>query len=249
MAPLTAPTALNIVEYLDHPKLKNFVRKYSPGSYLFRQGEQGNTMAIIVDGIIWLVAEKEGQADHVAAVLERGHFIGERAVMGTTAHTRFFSAKAKTHSTVIELGLQDIDRIQQTAPDLMIDLLRRMFLVAADRIDRANRLIRLLRSTDHAERLVELIVHFSQSSGRQVPEGTEFVLTLDSLIYHLDMPLEHIEEAIAELVRKKLIRKGVGDYYILKDPKTLIAYAPQLRLQLKSLSGGKGSGFSLFRRG
>jgi len=250
--PAPSPSIQQIVEYLDHPKLKNFVKKFSAGSYLFKQGDMGNTMYIIVDGTIWLVSEKEGQPDHVAAVLERGQFIGERAVMGFNAHRRFFSAKAKTQIIVIELGLKDIDMIQQTAPDLMIDMLRRMFLVAADRLDRANHLMRLLRSSDNVDRLVELIVYFSDLSGRKVPEGTEFILTLDSLQYHVDMPPEHIEECIAELVRKKILKKSINDYYVLKDPKAVIAFAPHLRQQLAHLRGGqpaaKSGGFSFFKR-
>lgn len=248
---LSAPShsKQQILEYLDHPKLKNFVKKFSAGSYLFKQGEMGNTMCIILDGSVWLVAEQEGQPDRVAAVLERGQFIGERAVMGFSAHRRFFSAKAKTHATVIEVGLKDIDMIQQTAPDLMIDMLRRMFLIAADRLDNANHLIRLLRSSDNVDRLVELIAHIAEHSGRKVPEGSEFLLTQDSLNYHLDMAPEEIEESIAELVRRKLLRKSVNDYYVLKDPAALIAYAPNLRQQLAHVPqrDTKG-GFSFFRR-
>ncbi len=230
----TAPKPIHqIAEYLDHPKLKNFVKKFPTGTYLFKQGQMGNTMCIIVAGIVWLISEKEGQPDHVAAILSTGQFIGERAVMGFSAHKRFFSAKAHTHVTVIELGLKDIDMIQHTAPDLMIDMLRRMFLVAADRLDRSNQLIRLLRSTDNVERLVELILHYSQTSGRTVPEGVEFVLTLDSLLYHLEMPKEHIDECLAELVRKKLIKKTVSDFYILRDPKALMGYISNLRQHLE----------------
>jgi len=238
-----------ILEYLDHPKLKNFVKKFPAGTYLFKQGEMGNTMCIILDGAVWLVAEQDGEEDRVAAVLDRGQFIGERAVMGFSAHRRFFSAKAKTHVTVIEVGLKDIDMIQQTAPDLMIDMLRRMFLIAADRLDTANHLIRLLRSSDNVDRFLELIVHFSEHSGRKVPEGTEFIMTLDSLAYHLDMTGADIEEGIAELVRKKLLRKTVNDYYVLKDPAALVAHAPYLRQLLAQIpqKDAKG-GFSFFRK-
>lgn len=247
---VTQRQALNIVSYLDHPALKPHVRRVTAGQYLFRQGDRGNTMFIIVDGTVWLVAERD-EEEHVAGVLERGHFLGEKAALGTGAHTRFFSALAKTSATVIELGLPDLDRIQNTSPDLMIDILRRIFSVAADRIDRANHLIRLLRSSDTAKRLVELIIYFSESQGRKVPEGVEFPLNDDSIHYHVDMPTEEIDACLEELVAKKILKRTVNNYFVLRDPKALRDHLPAVRMFLdrtRARSQSRPSSFWRFGR-
>lgn len=224
-----------IIEYLDHPVLKPFIRKIPASQYLFRQGEDGSSMFIILDGTVWLIAEKDGQ-EHVAQVLERGQFLGERSVMGHAQHKRFFSALAKNRATVLELETGDFDSIHNSAPELMIDMLRRMFTVAAARLDRSNHMVRILRSSDNIQRLVDLILYFAQASGREVPEGVEFLLSDDSIHYHVDMGKGAIEECLRQLEKKKLIRREVNQYYILRNAEALREYIPELRSHIKEVS-------------
>ncbi len=221
------------VEYLESPELKKFTREIPAGEYLFRQGEFGKTMFIICDGTVWLIAERD-ESEHVAAVLERGQFLGEKPVMSGEAHKRLFSARAKTTVTVLELGLADINKIEQTTPLIMLELLKRMFWLAASRLERQNHLTQLLRSSDEATRFVHLIIWLSHNSSRKVSGGIEFIMTPDSIHHYTDMPRERVTLSIQELVRRSLIKPVVDNYYWLKDEKALIAAIPDLRDFLQS---------------
>ena len=222
------------IDFQAHPALRKNIKRFPSGQYLFRQAEPGNTMFLILDGIVWLLGDKDGES-HVAGVLEKGQFIGEKAALGNAHHQRFFSALAKTTVTAIELTLSDLDHIEKESPELMIHILRGVFSVAAERLDRSNHLIRVLRSSDNVKRLIELILYFSESQGRKVPEGVEFPLNEDSIHYHVDMQKEEIDSCLDELVAKKALRRSTNHYYILKNEKLLRDAVAPLRIFLAKL--------------
>ncbi len=215
-------------EYLKQPIFRRFTKQYGAGQYLFRQGQMGSTLYIILEGSVWLVSE-HGEEEHVAAVLERGQFLGEKAVMNATPHRRFFSATIKEHAVVIELRLEDLDMIRDAMPDLIIELQRQMFKVAAGRLDRSNYLVRILRSSDNVERLVQLMVYFVHTAGRKVPGGTEVVMSQESILYHIDMDPEDVSACLEKLIQENLCMRLSNSFYLIPDDRELLEYLPKLR--------------------
>jgi len=108
-------------------------------------------MFVIAKGLVELIAERHGQK-HLVGFIEAGQFLGEKAVLSDSPHQRAFSAKTKTETAILELGLHAIEKIRKNAPDLMNDLLKQMFQMAALRLDRANQLSQALRPADTTQR-------------------------------------------------------------------------------------------------
>lgn len=223
---------MKVVDYFwDHPELKRFHREINAGDYLFRQRQKGNTMFIILRGLVELVAER-GKHEYVISFVEAGQFLGEKAIVRDAPYLRAYSARAKTDSTILEMGLKAFEAVRKAAPDIMSDVYRHIFQIAAERLDRANFLTKGLRSSNNVERLIHLILYFCRATGRKVPGGTQFVLTPDTALYYIDMPEEQVANCLHELVLKKLLVQETSDCYILPSEQALIYSAPSLKEQL-----------------
>ena len=215
---------MQLPEYLRYPALKKFQRRYKPGDYLFRQGDDGETMFILIEGTVALIAEWDGQ-EHVDSLLRPGEILGEKAVVSKDPYQRYFSARARTEAVALEMSLNDIDFVHELVPDLMYDIMKRSFQVAADRLERANYLIRGLRAESHMERLAGAILHFCRASGIRVARGIEVVLSSDSLFYYVEMEPQEIEGHLAALQKANVLVKIRPDYYLLTDERALMKYA------------------------
>lgn len=68
-------------------------RKLAPGTYVFREGDQGDHMYIVLDGKVMISKEILGSGEEALAFLERGDYFGEMALIDNQPR----SADAKTH--------------------------------------------------------------------------------------------------------------------------------------------------------
>ncbi len=177
-------------EYLLNPNLKPFLREVESGKYLFRQGQSGNSMYIILDGVIQLYDESESEP-HLIGTFGPGQFFGEKAMIPGSPHLRMFTAQALIGTTALEVELSDVKMIESVIPDFMTKL----FQLAAKRLDRTYHLIRVLRSPDDIERLIHCILYFYRCPGLEAA-GHRFVsFTVDDLHYLTPLDKDQIRLA------------------------------------------------------
>jgi CRP-like cAMP-binding protein len=212
----------------DHPHLAKYRKILPQGQYLFRQGEEGSTMFIIARGIIQLMAERDG-AQLVVSYAQAGDFLGEKAIVGAQPHKRFFTAVAKSEVQYLELDLAALAVIEGRNPDLFKDILKEMFLLAARRLDHANYLNRVLRSSKNTTRLLNLILHFAVCTGRKQPHGWEVSLTVDRIRYFIDMSQFEVEECLKALEGKGLLVPQGDDFFVIPNEQALLSAVPLLK--------------------
>lgn len=212
-------------DVMDHPKLKKFLKEIPTDTYLFRQGQQGNTMFILLDGVVELIAERE-ESSHVTGLLAAGEFLGERAITEKEPYRRYYSAKAIQPVVALEIGAQDLEFLRITAPELMTDIMVRAFGIAARRLSRMNILVQSLRSSDNEERLIRSILYFCRTAGRPVHTGVEVALSAQGIHYYIDMPLEAIDQHLKQLETEGLMRRMNEDFYFIPDVNALTARLP-----------------------
>ncbi len=216
--------------FWDHPALGRFRREVKAGEFLFQQKQPGNTMFIILKGLVELVAQR-GDKEYVINIVPAGQFLGEKAIVKESPYQRAYAARAKVDSTILEMGLKAIEAIRKAAPEIMNDIFKHIFQIAAERLDRANYLTAGLRSSNNAERLIHLVLYFSRSTGRPGPDGIEFLMKPESVSYYIDMPQEKIEGCINELLVKSLLKRASDDCFILPSEQELLKSLPQLKEQ------------------
>lgn len=218
---------MEALEFVKQPFLSQFLRSYAAGETLFNQGETAQTMMLIVSGRVVLLGESSGDT-YVAGLLEEGQILGERVLFAKSPYQRAFSARAEIETTVLELGPDDLKAIEKQEPAVMTALLRSILKVVAVRFDRANQLVKLLRTSNTIERLVHVILYYRRCSARMTSEGPEVHLSIDSIHHYVDLERPQIEKSIEALVSKGLLVSAGKEKYLIPDEQALIAYAQKL---------------------
>lgn len=208
--------------YLTHPVLKHLISKYEKDHVLFKQGQLGSTMFVILQGEVRILSH-EGMEDFSVATLGPGEFLGERALIKETAYRRHFTAKTVKPTIVIELGRKEFASLRISAPDVMENLLIRSFEINATRLDNANYLLRVLKSSDNFHRLVQSILYLANTIGHSDGQGTHLPQLVDWLHHHIDLSKEQIKTHLKELTRQGLLKPKPGGTFVLVDYTNLFA--------------------------
>lgn len=89
----------------------------SPGDFVFRQGERGDRMYLVIEGEIDLVV-----GNKVVESAAPGAFIGELALIDESP--RSASARARTEARVFPIDEQRFQSLVQETPSFALDLMR-----------------------------------------------------------------------------------------------------------------------------
>jgi len=225
---MSTAKVLPLQSSFDRPELKQFQRKYKKGEVLFNQGDNGNTLFVIVSGVVQLTAVRDEAELHISS-LEPGHVLGEKAILAVKPHKRFFGARAKTDVVAMEFSAADFEKLEKTSPETALEIMHRVCKVSVDRLDRIDHLIKVLRPADNIDRLVYMIIHFSHFEGHKTPEGTRVHLPIDTVRYYMAMSPFEIETCLAELHKMNVLISTADDNFVLKDQAALISAIPQLK--------------------
>lgn len=109
--------------FRDLPEIKAF----AAGEYIFRKGEQGSTMYMIIEGDIELVVGRL-----VVEIAHPGAFIGEMALIDDA--TRSASARAKNDARVFPIDEARFQSLVEDTPSFALDVMKALAL----RLRRAN---------------------------------------------------------------------------------------------------------------
>ena len=179
------------------------------GKVFFTEGEEGEHMYIIQEGSVRITKNIDGR-DHTLAVLGKGDFFGEMAIVTRTTRT----------ATATAAGLVKLLRFDRDGFLNMIEKNARIALNVIDklcrRLQQANMQIQhLVRRNEKG--LIALNLHYAfTEKGRDV-KGLDYAKLLRELSLCLEFPQEKIQKYIGEL-REKQIFKLESDHLILLDP-------------------------------
>jgi CRP/FNR family transcriptional regulator, cyclic AMP receptor protein len=216
----------------DSPKLRKFLKTFSPGSLLFKQGELGSTLFFVVRGMVELVFERDG-SEHVTEIVEAGGFLGERALVTKEPYRRYYSARANQETQALEINSKDLELLKITVPELMTDLMTGAFEVAAKRLHRMNTLVNALRYSDNALRFMHCVLYYCKETGTPVPNGIEVPLSIAGFAHYTDMTVSQIERYFGEMEEARLIEKLPNGFYLVPSVDAIELAADRERARSK----------------
>lgn len=117
--PLTQDELRRIAETLGR-------RVFGPGQTLVSAGEQGESLFILIEGLLDVEVERDMAWQHVAT-LEPGEFFGEMSLL--TGERRSATVRARSESVVYEISKQPLEDIMRKRPELG----EKLSLILADR--------------------------------------------------------------------------------------------------------------------
>jgi len=80
-----------------------------PGEILFKEGDRGDYVCFIVDGILEVIKQTEGGKTVVISTISKGRSIGEMSIIDDSP--RSATVKSKTNATLITLTQEKLDII------------------------------------------------------------------------------------------------------------------------------------------
>ena len=136
---------IRIVERAAH------IRNYSPGEPIFKQGDPGNGMYIIIDGRVGIFLNIPNQEPKQLSELGAGDFFGEIALLDESPRTA--GATALENSTIIGFYRPDLMDILKIKPAVGSKILLSLSEVLATRLRSTNS--ELVKASRQLEELIE----------------------------------------------------------------------------------------------
>jgi small-conductance mechanosensitive channel/CRP-like cAMP-binding protein len=90
-----------VPEHLERLARSVSVQRFGRGEVLFRQGEPGETLFVVLSGELDILSEQDGRTEHVASV-RAGSFVGEGSLMTGDARSATGAAARDTVAIVID---------------------------------------------------------------------------------------------------------------------------------------------------
>ncbi len=94
----------------------------APGEVVFKEGDKGDYVCFLVDGVLDVVKEPEAAQGIVISTLTRGRSIGEMAVIDELP--RSATVKARTKSTLLTLSRENFNYILEAHSGIGVKILK-----------------------------------------------------------------------------------------------------------------------------
>jgi CRP/FNR family cyclic AMP-dependent transcriptional regulator len=123
------------------------VSRLEPGEIVFSEGDPGDEVCFVVDGILDVFKSYDGRIEKRIAVTAPGGSIGEMAVVADCPRTA--TVKARTNATLLTLSRRRFDQICDEHPRIGVKIMRAIArLVSLHLKDTSRELLELLTPLD-----------------------------------------------------------------------------------------------------
>lgn len=150
-------------------KLKNNIRNFPKGSYIYQQEDIRKYMYFLIEGRVKISIYSPNGSEKTLAIHEPGSFFGETAFFDQMAS--FCCAEALKDSVVVCLGKQDIRRLMQDNPEIIFH----MFDSMGRKIRLLSFQVEYLSFMKIEERLIALLLTLFDSFGIECSKANDFV--------------------------------------------------------------------------
>jgi CRP/FNR family transcriptional regulator, cyclic AMP receptor protein len=179
---------------------------------LFRKGDPGTHMVVVVRGRIKVCTHSEDGKELVLNLINPGEVVGEIALLDGSDRTA--DAVTLTDSDLLILERRDFIPFLQRHPDSCM----RLFAVLCDRLRKTSELLEEALFLEGSSRLAKRLVHLAEVFGKPVPGGVKIDISLSQqqLGNMVGMSRESMNKQLKQWRRDGLIRIENG-HYVLTD--------------------------------
>ncbi|MBI5502164.1 MAG: Crp/Fnr family transcriptional regulator [Deltaproteobacteria bacterium] len=189
------------------PKL---AKTFPKGTVLFREGDPGAEMFIILSGSI-RVSKQIGNLERTLTVMGAGEFIGEMAIL--TGENRSATATIEDEARLVPIDAAMLESLVARSPEVAVRLLKRL----AFRLKAANDLAAILLHRDARVRVVRGVALLVETRGVDRGEDEVFIeVSPVELAGQLGLEPAEVTEVLGRLERGGMITPvpGEGGYTV-----------------------------------
>ena len=202
-------------------RLKRQVKK---GDMIFKDGQAGQTMFIILQGEVE-ISKKLGDQKTVLAKLEPGSVFGEMAIIDS--QPRSATATAVSNTVLLEISREMFRKRMEEVPKW----LQAFFGIIVERLRVATKNQSILLTQGAGRQVVNLLALFAKQAEPD-SAGTVFLpwgTTLTSIGFYIGLNEERVNETMNKLVTLHLAvsdrREGFGRVFLVEKPGRFYKFA------------------------
>jgi CRP-like cAMP-binding protein len=196
----------------ENPLFEKYGQTFDPGKVIFHEGESGEHMFIIQSGEV-KISKNIGGREHELAVLEKGDFFGEMAIVSRIARTATATAVNRTQLLAFDrqgfMGM--IEKNAKIALNIIDKLCRRL--------QNANSQIQMMFQANQRS-LIALNLYTRFSEKKPDEQHLPLDRTIEQISLNLETPSQLVQEQINEFIRQNILSTK-GNAIWLLDKKTL----------------------------
>ena len=179
------------------------------GKVIFKEGEEGEQMFIIQEGKV-RISRKMGDGEHVLAILGKGDFFGEMAIVTREKRTATATAIGKTE--LLAFDRQGFTSMIEKNARIALNIIDRL----CRRLQNANLQIQHL-ARKNLNSLVALNIKYAFEASDKDKGGVLHDRTVESVSLSLGVGRDEVDKVIAELAKAGVVSVG-GNKIGLLDP-------------------------------
>lgn len=167
------------------PNVENFLRHcqrqdYKAKAPILKQGEESDSLYLILDGSVSVQVEDESDPGHmlVVAYLNPGDFVGEMGLFDEEPPGRSAMVVAKTQCEVAEISYERFHQIRNQFPDILYAVSRQL----GSRLRQTTRKLSDLAFVDVSGRIAHTLLDLcKQPDAMTHPDGMQIKITRQEL--------------------------------------------------------------------
>ena len=176
--------------------------KVAKGNTLFKEGDKGDKLFIVLDGKLKLGTTSSDGRDNLLSILGPGEMFGELSLFDPEPRTS--TATAVTDARLAALAHDQVIGLVTAHPQVSLELLRRL----AQRFRRSNEVLADLVFADVPGRVAKAIVDLGTRFGVQKDDGlhVNHDLTQEELAQLVGASRETVNKALADFASRGWVR-------------------------------------------
>ena len=193
---------------------------YSPRSVIFRQGEPGEHLYLVLDGSVSVVVDdndQDSEQEMVVSYLNPGDFVGEMGLFGE--ETRTANLVARTECELAKISYERFHQIRGLFPDLLYALTTQIGV----RLRNTTRKLTDLAFVDVAGRIAQTLIDLTQQPDAMThPAGMQIRVTRQELGRIVGCSREMAGRVLKALSEDGLIEVAGKTIVVLREPQTVV---------------------------
>ena len=176
--------------------------KIAKGSILFKEGDDGEHLYVIVDGKLKLGTSSGDGRENLLSILGPGEMFGELSLFDPGPRTS--TATAVTDAKLLSLSHEKVIPWLKQNPEVSLQLLTRL----SQRLRRTNEAVGDLVFSDVPGRVAKALIDLGDRFGKTTPEGllVNHDLTQEELAQLVGASRETVNKALADFVGRNWLR-------------------------------------------
>ena len=180
---------------------QKYVKTFEPGEVLFREGEHGDGMFIIIQGEVEIRKRTSAKTARTLITFHEGDIFGEMALI--EKKPRSATAIAVTPCRTLVMNEALLDSMIENNPDFA----KKMIRILSERIRKANLMIQNIVSTNRKNQIFSGLKAFAEVKGISTFKGHRVGLSefTDWARNRLGIGEKELKQTIAELLKRKIV--------------------------------------------